>query len=81
MDIILYKTLFQKNGDCDNNEKNDDYEINNALNNYIIIIEVIGLIIGLYFICGCEKNIIYNLILFIFSPWLFILLHCYAKTC
>lgn len=44
-------------------------------------IELVGILIGVYFLLKCEHNIYFNIFMFIFSPWLFILYSYYANSC
>lgn len=71
MDILFYNYYKNK----------ETFEESTTINYMLIIFEVLGMLIGLCMLLQCKYNIIYNLIIYIFCPWLFIILHCYSNTC
>ncbi len=47
----------------------------------VIIFEIIALIIGALMLTKCRKSIGWNVILYIFSPWLYVIYNCYMNSC
>lgn len=47
----------------------------------LIVFEIIALIIGALMLIKCKKSIGWNVILYIFSPWLYVIYNCYMNSC
>lgn len=64
-----------------NKETFDEKKLITPTDYFIFFSELFGILLGLIFIMNCKRNLLYNLVLYIFCPWLFVILHCYSNTC
>lgn len=76
MDLYLYYEYKNRQ-----NEKFSDQQQLTKSDYCLIVFELIGLIIGICLLIKCKKNLVYNIVIYLFSPWLFIILHCYTNSC
>lgn len=84
MDLILYNKFNKVNNDIENysdNLKNGNDVKNKFIDLFVISFELFGLLIGFYILLNCKKNLVINILIFIFSPWLFIILSCFGGWC
>lgn len=74
--IIYYKyNSNKKEQNIDKDNKTDYCFI------LLVILEMLGIFIGIYFLTKCNHNFVFNLILFLFSPWLFVIYNCCLNSC